>query len=79
MPPRRVQKVAIQNMRENGCRGILIYCLCGHSAEMNADRWSDETTFTDISRELRCTKCGRAEPDVRPDWRPMVRNGRPLR
>jgi len=79
MPRRRVQKVAIQNMRDNGCRGILIYCFCGHSAEMNADHWPGEMTYTDIARRLRCTKCGRAEPDVRPDWRPLVQNGRPLR
>jgi hypothetical protein len=74
---KREPTVAIANMRENGCRGVLIYCLCGHSGEMNVDHWPDHATFGDIARELRCTKCGRAEPDVGPDWRPLVNNGVP--
>jgi hypothetical protein len=41
-----VQKITFGEMREQGIRGVLIYCAdyhCSHSLVISGDRWPDET------------------------------------
>jgi len=43
--PRKIEKMALGEMRASGVRGLLIYCAdyrCSHSVEMSGDRWADD-------------------------------------
>jgi hypothetical protein len=77
-PRRRPQRysgppVTLGHIRSHGCRRLLIYCNapgCHHRANIDADRWPDETVLLDMCRRAVCTKCGIIGADVRPDWSP---------
>jgi hypothetical protein len=60
----------LANMRQHGCRDLLIYCSnaprCWHSGKMNADIWPDDTPFAEIERRMVCTKCGIIGAELRP-------------
>jgi hypothetical protein len=58
-------------MRDQGVRGILIYCSdykCSHSIAISADQWPDTSGFPISSRGSLCTACGKQGADVRPDF-----------
>ena len=47
--PRKIEKMALGEMRASGVRGLLIYCAdyrCSHSVEMSGDRWADDVRLT---------------------------------
>jgi hypothetical protein len=50
------------DMREQGVRGVLIYCSdyrCGHSMATSGDRWPDDLRLSDIEGRFTCTACGK--------------------
>jgi hypothetical protein len=72
--------VTLSNMREHGCRSLLVYCgamECNHSAEFNADHLPDDTPIRPLGRRMVCTHCGHRGAEVRPDWRPHTNRKRP--
>ena len=47
----RPTKITFADMREQGVRGLLIYCAdyrCSHSIAINGDRWPDDVRLSDI-------------------------------
>ena len=66
----RPQKITLGAMREQGVRGILIYCAdynCSHSLAISADKWPDDLRLSDIEDRFTCSACGKRDADVRPD------------
>jgi hypothetical protein len=58
-------------MREQGVRGVLIYCAdyrCNHSMAISADQWADDLRLSDIEDRFTCSACGKRGADVRPDF-----------
>ncbi len=48
---KRPEKITFGEMREEGVRGILIYCgdyHCSHSIALGADRWPDHVRLSDL-------------------------------
>jgi len=48
---KRPEKITFGEMREEGVRGILIYCddyHCSHSIALSADRWPDHVRLSDL-------------------------------
>jgi hypothetical protein len=69
--PDRPTKISFGDMREQGARGLLIYCAdyhCSHWKRMGADRWPDDIRLSDIEPNFVCKACGHRGADVRPDW-----------
>jgi hypothetical protein len=49
----QVQGITFAELREQGVRGVLIYCAdyqCSHSLAINADRWPDDLRFSEVRR-----------------------------
>jgi hypothetical protein len=72
------QKITFAEMRDQGVRGLLIYCSdykCSHLVTMSGDCWSDDVRLSDIEPRFVCSACGKRGTDVRPDfnW-----NGKPV-
>jgi hypothetical protein len=71
-------KIQLANMRENGCRDLLIYCAnaprCWHSAKINADRWGDEIRLSDLEPLVVCTARGAIGSEVRPDYNHLTKH-----
>ena len=59
----RPTKITFGDMREQGVRGILIYCAeyrCSHSIAISGDPWPDDLRLSDIEgRGLRQARRGR--------------------
>jgi len=71
MAPARPTKITFAQMREQGVRGILIYCAdfhCSHSTAVSADQWPDDLRLSDIEPRFVCAACGKRGADVRPDF-----------
>jgi hypothetical protein len=69
--PGRPQKISFAEMREQGVRGLLIYCAdytCSHSTAISGDRWPDDVRLSDIEERFTCSVCGKRGADVRPDF-----------
>lgn len=50
------------NMRSLGVRSILVTCTpCGHTGQVNCDRWPDHLPTPDVELHLRCSRCGAKE------------------
>jgi hypothetical protein len=67
--PARPQKISFGEMREQGVRGLLIYCAdyrCSHSIAISADRWPDDVRLSDLEPNFVCQACGCRGADVRP-------------
>lgn len=78
--PTRPEKITFADMRQQGVRGVLVYCQdfrCSHSVAINADRWPDDLRLSDIEDRFTCTACGHRGGDVRPDfhWNAKPRGG----
>ena len=57
-----LQKITFGQMREDGYRGIIVYCRdhkCSHNVTMNADRWADDLRLSDVEPNFTCTACGK--------------------
>ena len=64
----------LANMRENGARGVWLYCDCGHQACVNVDALPADIYVPDVKHHFRCSKCGAAEAvtaRLAEDHRPM--------
>ena len=60
------------NMREQGVRGLAVYCLnhsCRHHTVRSADDYPDDITVPSFGLRLKCSKCGGKRVDVRPNWK----------
>jgi hypothetical protein len=70
----REQKITLGEMRENGTRGLLVYCAdykCSHSTRLSADdvsRWPDSVRLSDLEPRFVCKGCGNRPADIRPDF-----------
>ena len=68
------QKITFGEMRESGVRDLLIYCRDHQCSEINADRWPDHVSLSDIELKFTCTKCVKHGADVQaevcawPNW-----------
>ena len=79
--------MTLKNMREQGVRGLAVYCLnhaCLHRAVISADDYPDDIEVPSFARRLKCSKCGGRRVDVRPNWlekpgMPSDWRGRPTR
>jgi hypothetical protein len=63
-------KIAFADMREQGVRGLLIYCAdyrCSHSIAISGGAWPDELRLSDIEPRFIRGACGKRGADVRPD------------
>src|ERR1700746_2030686 len=71
MAPARPVKISFGEMRDQGVRGILIYCAdyrCSHSLAISGDRWPDDVRPSDIEARFSCGVCGKRGADVRPNF-----------
>ena len=53
----RPTKITFGDMREQGVRGILIYCAdyrCSHSIAISGDPWPDDLRLSDIEGRFVC-------------------------
>jgi hypothetical protein len=69
MAPARQVKITFAEMREQGVRGLLIYCTdftCSHSTAISGDPRPDDVRLSDLEPRFRCTACGKRGADVRP-------------
>ena len=58
----RPQKITFAEMRDQGVRGVLIYCAdyhCSHSMAISGDAWPDEVRLSDIEDRFICTACSK--------------------
>jgi len=56
-------------MREQGVRGLLVYCSDyhrSHSTAISADPWPDDLRLSDLEPPFVCKACGKRGADVRP-------------
>ena len=64
--------MTLGNMREQGVRGLAVYCLnhsCRHHTVINVDDWPHEVEVPSFGLRMKCTKCGGRRVDVRPNWK----------
>ncbi|MCC8946026.1 hypothetical protein H8A97_13175 [Bradyrhizobium sp. Arg62] len=69
-------KITFGEMREEGYRGIIVYCrdfACSHNVTMSADRWPDHVRISDVEPSFTCTACGKKGADIRADQGSYVR------
>jgi hypothetical protein len=69
--PDRPQKITFAEMREQGVRGIVVYCAdfhCSHSLAISGDPWPDDVRLSDLELRFVCKACGKCGADVRPDF-----------
>jgi len=60
-----------QLQREQGVRGLLVYCAdytCSHSLAISGDQWPDDMRLSDLDPKFVCPACGKRGADVRPDF-----------
>jgi hypothetical protein len=65
----RPQKITFAEMREQGVRGLLIYCQdyhCSHLIAISGDAWPNDIRLSDIEPRFVCKACGKRGADVRP-------------
>src|SRR5688500_15435652 len=63
--------MTLANMRANGVRRLVAYCLaphCYHSAVIEADDYDAALTVKSFDQRMVCTRCGSVGADVRPNW-----------
>lgn len=64
------------NMRANGVRSLLVYCLaCHRETVLNAEAYPDDVPVPAFSPRMVCTKCGKVGADARPNWGDRRRPG----
>ena len=63
--------MTLKNMREQGVRGLAVYCLnhtCRHHTVISADDYADAIEVPSFARRMKCSQCGGRRVDVRPNW-----------
>jgi hypothetical protein len=69
-----IEPMDLANMRQNGVRSLLIFCLnCHHEKIMNVDHLPDHLTVPSLGTRMACTKCGTVGASVRPNWQERPR------
>ena len=67
----RLQKITFADLRQQGVRGLPVYCAdygCSHSLAISGDRWPDDARLSDIEPRFICgARCHRGA-DARPDF-----------
>jgi hypothetical protein len=66
--PVRPQTITFADLREQGVRGLLIYCADyrrSHSIAISSDRLPDDLRLSDIELRFTCTACGERGADGR--------------
>jgi hypothetical protein len=67
----RPTKITFGELREQGVRGILVYCAGyrrSHSIAISGDQWPDDLRLSDIESCFVYGSCGKRGADVRPDF-----------
>ena len=65
--------MTLGNMRRQGVRHLMAYCLndaCRHQALIEVSNYPDDLEVPSFQRRIKCGKCGRKGRwvDVRPNW-----------
>lgn len=61
--------MTLGNMRANGVRSLFAYCHgCHHTAVVDISAYADHMPVPTFGPKMRCTNCGHAGADVRPNW-----------
>ena len=55
---REIIPATIANSKQNGARGVLVFCKCGHDAALPFGNLADDVFVPDIALRLRCEACG---------------------
>jgi hypothetical protein len=64
-----IEPMDLANMRQNGVRSLLIWCInCHHEKIMNVDHLPGDLTVPSLGLRMSCTKCGTVGANVRPNW-----------
>ena len=64
-----IEPMDLANMRGNGVRSLLIWCLhCHHEKIMNVNHLRGNLTIPSLGQRMSCFKCGTVGADVRPNW-----------
>jgi hypothetical protein len=64
--------MTLANMRELGVQRLLVSCLnhvCRHDALLDVSSYPGDTEVPSFQRRMKCSKCGRLNVDVRPNWK----------
>ena len=70
----RSPPMTLGNMRQNGVRRLIAYCLndaCRHTALIDVSGYPDAVEVPSFQRRVKCGKCGsrRRWIDVRSNWK----------
>jgi hypothetical protein len=79
-PPSRVKSgmtrdyaitpMTLGNMRANGVRSLLVYCMaCPRTVAINVDGYPETVPVPSFGPRMVCTGCGMVGADARPNWR----------
>ena len=69
MPTASIPPMTLGNMRANGVRSLLVYCVaCHRDAVFNVDAYGDDVPVPAFSPRMVCTRCGMVGADARPNW-----------
>jgi hypothetical protein len=61
--------MTLGNMRSNGVRSLLIYCVaCHRDVVLNVDAYGDDVPVPAFSPRMVCARCGMIGADARPNW-----------
>ena len=59
----------LENMRRNGVRSLLVYCLdCDHDATVNVDNQPGHLFVPSFAARMKCSECGGKRVTVMPAW-----------
>jgi hypothetical protein len=64
--------MTLGNMRENGVRRLIAYCLndaCRHTALIDVSGYPDAVEVPEFGKRAKCQKCGGKRVNVRPNWK----------
>jgi hypothetical protein len=76
---REITPTTIENARQNGARGVMVLCKCGHEATLPFDGMADDAIVPDIALCVCCSVCGAGARDIetRPDFTGRRMDGTP--
>ena len=69
MPSPTLQPMTLANMRENGVRALMVWCVaCNHHADVVVDALPDDLQVPTLAGRFRCSACGSRRVQARPAW-----------
>lgn len=61
--------MTLGNMRANGVRSLLVYCLaCHRDVVFDVEAYPDDVPVPAFSPRMVCTACGMIGAEARPNW-----------